>query len=413
MSPTSSPPLDPASYADRSGVPIAVVAVTLSVATACVCLRTYARAVMLRQFGLDDWAAVIAVLFAIGSGVSIAASTLYGAGRHMAVVDPSQLWKYFRAFYVSIVLYNASLTATKLTFLLQYHRILGTGTMRKAIAIAFVVVALWSVSQLLVTIFNCTPIHKFWDPETPGTCIPSLPFWYFNAAGNITTDVIIFVLPLPALCRLNLRKGQKLGLIGVFCLGFFTCAISVIRIQYLKLSDDVTWDNVAASCWSIGEVCSGITCACLPTLRPFIICLLPGMMSSRGGLSDDNKYYYRPSSGRDIISDGSRLNKSTTEHGGSSCRGVVYPEDLELQSDDRSDKEMRVATVERLPLERPGQSHPRYGYRRPMDKVGLGLRPPTVQTEVRVESSPLGTAWPAGIEFKRDVEIMASGQRSG
>lgn len=119
------------------------------------------------------------------------------------------------------MLYNGSLTATKLTFLLQYYRILGTGQMRVAIKVAFVFVALWSISQLLVVIFTCSPIHKFWLPETPGTCIPNLPFWYVNAAGNIVTDIIVFVLPLPALSRLNLRRGQKLGLIGVFCLGFF------------------------------------------------------------------------------------------------------------------------------------------------------------------------------------------------
>lgn len=124
------------------------------------------------------------------------------------------------------MLYNGSLTATKLTFLLQYYRIFGTGYMRKVIIAAFIFVALWSVSQLLVTIFNCSPIHKFWLPETPGTCIPNLPFWYVNAAGNIVTDVTVFVLPLPVLGKLNLRKGQKLGLIAIFCLGFFvSCAM--------------------------------------------------------------------------------------------------------------------------------------------------------------------------------------------
>ncbi|KAK3309896.1 uncharacterized protein B0T15DRAFT_516814 [Chaetomium strumarium] len=51
-----------------------------------------------------------------------------------------------------------------------------------------------------------------------------------------------------------------------------TCAISVIRIQYFKLSADVAWDNAASSYWSIGRLCSGIACACLclPTLRPLI-----------------------------------------------------------------------------------------------------------------------------------------------
>lgn len=119
------------------------------------------------------------------------------------------------------MLYNGSLTATKLTFLLQYYRILGTGYMKRVIIAAFVFVALWSISQLLVVIFTCSPIHKFWHDEVPGKCIPNIPFWYYNAAGNIVTDVIVFVLPLPALSRLNLRKSQKLGLIGVFCLGFF------------------------------------------------------------------------------------------------------------------------------------------------------------------------------------------------
>ena len=99
--------------------------------------------------------------------------------------------------------------------------------MRKIIVTAFVLVALWSISQLLVVIFTCSPIHKFWLPETPGTCIPNLPFWYVNAAGNIVTDVIVFVLPLPALSRLNLRKGQKVALIGVFSLGFFVSGTEI------------------------------------------------------------------------------------------------------------------------------------------------------------------------------------------
>lgn len=93
--------------------------------------------------------------------------------------------------------------------------------MRKAVIVAFVIVGLWSVSQLLVVIFTCSPIEKFWNSDLPGTCIPNLPFWYINAAGNIVTDIIVFLLPLPSLTRLNLRKGQKLGLIGVFSLGFF------------------------------------------------------------------------------------------------------------------------------------------------------------------------------------------------
>lgn len=73
--PTSvSPALDPSYYADRSGVPIAVVTVTLTIATMCVCLRIYTRAFIIRRFGPDDWAAVIAIILIIGSGVMVALS---------------------------------------------------------------------------------------------------------------------------------------------------------------------------------------------------------------------------------------------------------------------------------------------------------------------------------------------------
>ncbi|AEO70551.1 uncharacterized protein THITE_2015113, partial [Thermothielavioides terrestris NRRL 8126] len=388
---TPSPATDPALYESRAGVPIAVVTVSLTVATTAVCLRSYVRAIMISQFGADDWAAVVALVLAIGSGTMVATNTIYGHGRHLAVVDPSLIWKYFRTFYISIVLYNASLTAIKITFLLQYYRILGTGQMRKVIMVAFVFIALWSISQLLVVIFTCSPIDKFWLPDTPGTCIPNLPFWYINAAGNIVTDVTVFVLPLPVLSRLKLRRNQKLGLIAVFCLGFFTCAISVIRIQYLKLSNDVTWDNVASSCWSIGELCSGITCACLPTLRPLLAKCLPGLHSQNGQSDDNNryynKYYRRSSSARDASHLGSRLKSSADESG--SSRGIVaYPEDVELRSDDRSDKEIRVDVVHReRPQPPPSSAGAGYqaSYDRSMDGLKLGLKP-TVRTEVKVGS---------------------------
>lgn len=93
--------------------------------------------------------------------------------------------------------------------------------MQKIIIIASVFIGCWALSQLLIVIFDCTPIPKFWDQSLPGTCVPNLPFWYINAAGNIITDVTIFILPLPVLRSLNLQKSQRVLLLGIFSLGFF------------------------------------------------------------------------------------------------------------------------------------------------------------------------------------------------
>ena len=47
----------------------------------------------------------------------------------------------------------------------------------------------------------------------------------------------------------------------------------MIRLYYLYLiagSTDVTWTNPAAATWSSIEVNVGITCACLPTMKPVL-----------------------------------------------------------------------------------------------------------------------------------------------
>lgn len=43
--------------------------------------------------------------------------------------------------------------------------------------------------------------------------------WFFNAAFNILTDIIILALPMPVLSSLRLPIKQKIGLMFVFALG--------------------------------------------------------------------------------------------------------------------------------------------------------------------------------------------------
>jgi hypothetical protein len=125
-----------------------------------------------------------------------------------------------KAFYLSIVFYNASLTAVKISFILQYYRVFTVRYMRRILLVALAIIGCWCTSQLLIVIFTCQPISGFWDRSVQAKCIPNLPFWYINAAGNIATDIAIFVLPLPVIRGLKLARAQKLILVGIFSLGF-------------------------------------------------------------------------------------------------------------------------------------------------------------------------------------------------
>ncbi|KZL78555.1 integral membrane protein, partial [Colletotrichum tofieldiae] len=271
----------PGVYPTDSRVPtvIGVTSFVLSVAFLAVSIRIYIRLYVLRQFGVDDWAAVFAFFLVLGCGFAVAWNVRNGLGHHVYFLTSEQIKSYMRTFYVTIVFYNAALAGIKMTFLFQYYRVLAVQKMKNVFIGAMVIVGAWSISQILLEIFICTPIPAFWDKSVGGTCIPNYPQWYINAAGNIITDIIVFVLPLPVIHRLKLARGQKYVLLGIFCLGFFTCTISFIRIRFLKLEENFTWQNVETAGWSIGELCCGLTCACLPTFRPLVSRFVPALSS--------------------------------------------------------------------------------------------------------------------------------------
>lgn len=128
---------------------------------------------------------------------------------------------------MSIVLYTAALFFVKMVFLVQYYRVFFAHHMRNLYIGFVVIVACWGLSQVLVGIFICTPIAGFWDSTIKAKCIPNLPQWYTNAAGNIATDVAVFVLPLPIIRNLQLPKQQKVMLLGIFSLGFlYACPLT-------------------------------------------------------------------------------------------------------------------------------------------------------------------------------------------
>ncbi|KAG6368121.1 hypothetical protein INS49_002322 [Diaporthe citri] len=297
---STSTPVDPGLAAQNiAWLSLLIIILVLSLATITVGLRFYTRIVLLKQLGLDDYFVLLTLGFAVAAGGAALSTIPYGLGRRTATLDPSVIPLYLRSFWVSIVLYNATLMMIKLTFLIQYYRVLGVYKMKRVIWMTGVVIMMWAFSQLLVVIFTCTPVQKFWETELEGQCVPNLPFWYINAAGNIATDLAILGMPLPVLAKLKLRRQQKYILLGIFCLGFFTCAISLIRLGYLKQGPDFTWDNVPTSGWSISELCSGIICACLPTLRPLMSKIKPQWMASyasrsrrtkQTGYGDKNNY---------------------------------------------------------------------------------------------------------------------------
>ncbi|KAF5597491.1 uncharacterized protein FSUBG_8526 [Fusarium subglutinans] len=254
----------------RGAVAIAVMATLSSISLIVVSLRVYARAIMLRNFGVDDACAILACLLTIADATIIATNVRNGLGSHISTLSGEQISNFLRMFYFSTVVYNVALAVIKTVFLLQYYRAIPVRQYKKTYIASVVLVTCWSLSQIFLNTFMCWPIASFWDVTIKGTCILNKSSFYVGAAGNILTDILIMVLPIPVLRSLKLGRRQKWILISVFCLGIFTCLISLVRIKFLNIGTDITWHNVESASWSVSELCCGIICACIPTLRPLL-----------------------------------------------------------------------------------------------------------------------------------------------
>ncbi|KAK5656745.1 hypothetical protein OQA88_4293 [Cercophora sp. LCS_1] len=283
---------------------VIILSVFSVISTLAVGLRCYARRCILRCFGRDDGVMVAAQVLTIASAVAIGIGMLaplfpfpssllapsselkqqveahYGLGRHSVTVPPSNTIPYMKAFFASIVVYNIAVCLTKISILLQYKRLFANPIMQRLTLFGLIFLTAWAVALAFLLTLICQPVAAFWDPSVGGKCLDAPTIWYIMAGVNLVTDFLILTLPMPVIKSLQLGRRQKA----------IPCAVSIYRIRTLGFAittHDPMYDNVDAATWSFLELTTGVLAACLPTLRPIFIKIMPGIFgaSSSGNRS--------------------------------------------------------------------------------------------------------------------------------
>lgn len=120
-----------------------------------------------------------------------------------------------------------------------------------------------------------------------------------NAISNLVSDIAIFVLPIPVIIGLNMSFGSRVGLVVLFCMGFFICLTTALRMLTLPLTlstKEPSWESAPTNLWSFIESATGVICACLISLRKSISVLWPKRWSSQQGTTS-GQYRYEGSNG--------------------------------------------------------------------------------------------------------------------
>ncbi|KAL7931949.1 hypothetical protein V8C35DRAFT_308954 [Trichoderma chlorosporum] len=239
----------------------------VSLAGFFVILRMLTRYFHTKSWGADDALIVAALALACCMTAAYNGEAGNGFGLHSNQIDNHHKILAFKWFFVAQILYKVTTCLTKMSLGMLYLRIFPDRKFRLAVISVMAVTAAYTLAAVLLTIFACKPIEKSWNKALPGVCVNSISIWYSTSVLNIITDLLIIVLPLNEIRRLQLPMMKKLLLGGLFSLGVFVIACTVIRMITVSpqtTASDQTYYQAVSNSWTFVETNVGIICSCLP-----------------------------------------------------------------------------------------------------------------------------------------------------
>ncbi|CAF9938197.1 hypothetical protein IMSHALPRED_000713 [Imshaugia aleurites] len=262
--------------------------ITLVVAIFAVLLRLVSRWLSAASFWWDDGLIIIGLVLTFGSSAFNFVAADNGAGKHQAIVPPPQQATSTQIIYGIEILYGPLVTAIKCSILTLYLRLFGVRpAFRRTIYAMLALVAAWCVAVFFAAIFQASPPRLLWTTNLkdlpPGAHhIDFEAYLIGTAVPNVVMDFAILLLPMGIVWQLQISKRRKMALSGVFAVGAFVCAASIVRAHAVATVSftDRTYAYASTLIWSAVEVNVGITCACLPVLQPVLHTLFGKVLGS-------------------------------------------------------------------------------------------------------------------------------------
>ncbi|KAL2153690.1 hypothetical protein VTH82DRAFT_4845, partial [Thermothelomyces myriococcoides] len=262
--------------------------VTWTIALIFVLLRFWTRTKIVRLLGPADWCIALALVVAAGLCVGYVLQVNLALGKHVWDVDTRKVWPQFvRAWSITLILYSATLSLTKISICLLYLKIFTFEWARRTAWIVLSIVVVISLYTIAIPLTHCIPLEATWDKTIEASyCHPGAA-WWTSVGVTIATDVLIFIFPVPFVAPLNLPRRQKIIVLGIFTIGFCICIVSFIRLYTLikamnSTDPDFTYAPATLSYLSVLEVHIGIVVSCAMTLKPLVDHYFPGLLASSG-----------------------------------------------------------------------------------------------------------------------------------
>ncbi|KAJ5781183.1 hypothetical protein N7457_006343 [Penicillium paradoxum] len=248
----------------------AVRGITLCVAILCTTL--YIRRFVVKSFGLDDYLVILSLILVNGFSALAYTITYYGLGDHQRnVIARGDLVVWLKIYYAALCSYLVVAAAVKLSLIAfimrvfpqRYVQRIGYGI------IAFIVA--FTLSGELLLAFQCKPVHAFWDKTIlTAECFTNdtlFAITMYQGVLMFICDVVIIVLPMPAIWRLHMALKKRLLIFFLFSFGFIACAAALVRFTTLVYTKDATDMTSMSLIWMEIEFNFGLLAGSLGSIR--------------------------------------------------------------------------------------------------------------------------------------------------
>ncbi|KAJ5095980.1 hypothetical protein NUU61_005336 [Penicillium alfredii] len=156
----------------------------------------------------------------------------------------------------------------KICMLMLYWRITQNLRSNLYIKILSVYVALGFV-VIMITYYAvyCRPFSQYWAmPVSNMQCATYQHYSITQAVFNISSDAVMFAIPIPLLVKAQLKRRRKVLLLGVMSLGLFTIIAAILN-KYFNFASPLT---TTYQIWYIREASTAIYVANLMCWWPLL-----------------------------------------------------------------------------------------------------------------------------------------------
>ncbi|KAI1081999.1 hypothetical protein F5B20DRAFT_588116 [Whalleya microplaca] len=236
-------------------------------ALTAVVLRVWAKRIAHRALGWSDFLIFGACGFVLGLFAIVLAMIYYG-GEGLRGTEYYDKYFMNRADLVVVSLWLISCCLCKLSILCLYYQIFKTTSVMILAPAVGIVSVICVLGYIITNLTLIRPLARYFSAMVSDEEMDKLTkLSIFGDAYNLVTDVVVFLLPLPAMAQLQMNRRRKFSLIAVFAIGFGSCLINLARTVIMYTTDT---DYLIGHFLDGVEPTVGIIAACIPTLHPLL-----------------------------------------------------------------------------------------------------------------------------------------------